>query len=214
MKLEKRRLEHLHHLRNNKHHSPKMQNSFNKHGEDAFIFEMIEEAEDTGLLQREQHWIDNLRPEFNCSQTAGSPLGTRHTRQSRLNMSRAHRGIRPTKEALAKRTLKQSGECHWCFGSHRTTEVRRKISDSLRRHYSQHKGTRAGSTVSEEMKERLREANHVPVAQYDRDGKLIKKWPGIKVAADELGLHSSNMVACLKKKQKTCGGFMWRYLNG
>ncbi len=50
---------HKHHLRKGKHHSPRLQNSWNKHGEIAFNFSIIEVVPNRDLLQeREQHWID------------------------------------------------------------------------------------------------------------------------------------------------------------
>lgn len=55
----KRKIRHLDELRRNCHHSSKLQNSFNKHGEANFIIEIIEVVFDLSDLQeREQYWID------------------------------------------------------------------------------------------------------------------------------------------------------------
>jgi group I intron endonuclease len=55
----KRKARHLDELRRNCHHSSKLQNSFNKHGEDSFVIELIEVVFDLSFLeQREQFWID------------------------------------------------------------------------------------------------------------------------------------------------------------
>jgi group I intron endonuclease len=51
---------HLRGLKNNKHHSKKLQNSFNKHGIDKFTFEVIEECSRELLIEIEQYWIDKL----------------------------------------------------------------------------------------------------------------------------------------------------------
>lgn len=80
-------------LNNNKHHSPILQNSWNKYKGKNFSFEIIEDIEDKNkLIEREQYWINLLKPKFNCSLIAGSPLGVKHTLQSRMNMSKAHKG--------------------------------------------------------------------------------------------------------------------------
>ena len=73
----KRRLQdHIEHLRNNKHHSRYLQHSFNKYGEKSLSISILEEMSDTEkLLEREQHWMDLLQPEFNCCPVAGSNLG-------------------------------------------------------------------------------------------------------------------------------------------
>lgn len=53
-----RRLEHLHHLRAGKHHSRRLQRCFNKYGEDALSFSVVETVEDLNmLLPREQFHI-------------------------------------------------------------------------------------------------------------------------------------------------------------
>lgn len=41
--------------------------------------------------------------------------------------------------------------------------------------------------------------------------ELEKVFDGVRVAAEELGLNHPNISACLKGKQKTCGGYHWRY---
>lgn len=104
-----RRSVHLHWLKKNQHHSPILQNSWNKHGEDAFEFIMIELVEDkTKLIEREQFYIDTLKPRYNCNLVAGSPLGVKHTEESRLNMSKAHKGL--TKEQRGHKV-----DCNCCF---------------------------------------------------------------------------------------------------
>jgi hypothetical protein len=49
---------HLTNLQKNKHHSYKLQNSWNKHGEESFKFEIIEQCNRDHILHREQYWID------------------------------------------------------------------------------------------------------------------------------------------------------------
>ena len=39
-------------------------------------------------------------------------------------------------------------------------------------------------------------------------------WNSISDAAKELGLHTSNIIeACKNGRQKTSGGFIWRYVD-
>jgi len=48
-------------LRKNKHHSKKLQNAWNKYGENSFSFNKVEEFIDEDILvNKEQSWIDNL----------------------------------------------------------------------------------------------------------------------------------------------------------
>jgi group I intron endonuclease len=71
--------EHIKRLKANKHHSQHLQNHFNKYSIEDLIFEVLEEATDLTLLtNREQHYIDLLKPEFNSCPAAGSCLGLKH----------------------------------------------------------------------------------------------------------------------------------------
>lgn len=52
------------------------------------------------------------------------------------------------------------------------------------------------------------------VAQYDKDMNLIKIWESISEASKELGLQCSGIIeVCKQGKQKTCGGYIWRYAD-
>ena len=58
--IEHRFSHHLFMLRSNKHSNPYLQNSWNKHGEDSFLFYIVEVTSDDLLVDREQYYIDNL----------------------------------------------------------------------------------------------------------------------------------------------------------
>jgi hypothetical protein len=50
-----------------------------------------------------------------------------------------------------------------------------------------------------------------PVSQYDKEGNWIKDWEGAKQACIALGMAITCVTMCLKGKQKTAGGFVWKY---
>jgi group I intron endonuclease len=88
-------------LNNGAHHSPYLQRCWSKYGEGAFIHEMLEVCDTDGLdvktvrdllAEREQYWMDKLQPVFNSDPAAGSPLGRKHTAESRAKMSAAQKG--------------------------------------------------------------------------------------------------------------------------
>ena len=76
-------------LQNGNHPNRYLQNAWNKHGEAAFVFEILEPVlfiED--LITREQYWIDKLKASanghgYNITPTAGSLLGARWTEEQR-----------------------------------------------------------------------------------------------------------------------------------
>lgn len=53
----------------------------------------------------------------------------------------------------------------------------------------------------------------VKVSQYDLEGNLIKIWDCMQDIQNELGIPTSNIVMCCKKKQKSAKGYCWNYTS-
>lgn len=173
-------------LKRKEHHSPILQNSYNKYGDTNFLFDILESVQDKGnLISREQYWMDVLQPRFNCAKKAGSPLGVKHTIQARQNMSNAHKGIKLTKEAIVKRSLKQSGKNHWNYGKKVPNNRKELISSKLSK----------------------------PVSQYDNKGNFIKTWSSATSAARDLKISKIRILACVNNKQESYHNFQWRRSN-
>jgi hypothetical protein len=133
-----------------------LQNAWNKYGEQAFVFEILEECEPIkeALLSLEQHYLDMLRPEFNICPKARSRQGSPVSAETRLKLrmsqlgkpkntdaiektAAAHRGKKLTPEQIVKRVDKMRGRKH-------SEEHKAKISAA-------HKGR----TLSEETRSKL-----------------------------------------------------------
>lgn len=209
---------HLHDLRKGKHHSPILQNSWNKHGESAFIFGVVEEIEEKEeLIEREQHYLDVLNPKYNICKLAGSTLGVKHTYKARLNMSNAHKKL--TKEQRNHKEgckcficFRKSGENHHFFGKNRSDEDKKKVSKGVKEYYKNggihpHKG----KVLSQERKNKLSIINSIPINQYNLEGNLIAFWESAKKAAKMLHLHATNISQCCNGKVSHAGGFIWSY---
>ena len=105
-------------LRGGTHHSRYLQHSWDKYGEDAFVFEIIEPVLFTeDLIVREQHWIDVLRAAdrkhgFNLSPTAGSTLGVKATNETRAKLSAVSkvRAATPAERARKSKKMKAMWE--------------------------------------------------------------------------------------------------------
>lgn len=96
--LQKRKRDHFGYLRKNNHQNSYLQRAFNKYGEDAFIFEVIEFVLIPEMLTaREQFWFGKLKPfgneGFNIARTAGAPrLGIKHTPETCAKIGLIHIG--------------------------------------------------------------------------------------------------------------------------
>lgn len=110
---------HKSNLRNNRHHNKHLQRSWNKYGEQNFVFEILEEIKNKlFLLQREQYYIDLLKSYdlnfgYNVCKIAGSSLGIKLTEQHKEKISRANKG-----------------KNHYNFGKHLSEEHKKKLSKS------------------------------------------------------------------------------------
>lgn len=75
--LQKRKNQHTWALKNNQHHTKPLQNAWNKYGEKAFVFEVLELVLPMLQLEREQYWLDRLQPfgkkGFNINPIANVP---------------------------------------------------------------------------------------------------------------------------------------------
>lgn len=69
-------------LRHNKHDNPHLQNAWNKYGERAFIYSVLELCAEEERFQREQFYIDNVHPEYNIMMEAiENPPATENSRR-------------------------------------------------------------------------------------------------------------------------------------
>lgn len=75
--IRKRWTVHKTHLRKGDHHSRKLQNSWNKHGEASFELVVLQQCAVEGLLHVEQMYLDALHPQYNMAPTAGSGQGVK-----------------------------------------------------------------------------------------------------------------------------------------
>ena len=103
--LANRKREHFGDLRKDKHPNPRLQNSYNRDGANAFRFAIVERVEHAEtLIMFEQHYIDNLRPEYNLAPIAGSTLGVKYSEESKAKLSAARRAYPGLADDLARAT--------------------------------------------------------------------------------------------------------------
>lgn len=209
---------HISSLRKNKHKNQFIQNSWNKYGEEAFIFDIVEVVDKKeNLIIQEQYWMDKLSPTFNLAKVAGSPLGVKHTKKSRMNMSLAHIGLteeeRGHKENCECSVCKhRTGENHWNYGKNVPLQTKNKISETLKIYYGNGGiNPNQGKSPSTEIRKQIAEKLSIPIIQYDLNNNFIEEWESTKIAGTTLNIHASNINACLKNKTKTSGKFIWKY---
>ena len=114
--------QHRHQLKHNKHGNRYLQRSWNKHGTENFVFEILEYVKDKHkLILCEQKWFDKVKPYdhnigYNICRIAGSSLGVRHTDEMKANLSKAIKGRKLSDQAKRNISLSKMGEKNPMYG--------------------------------------------------------------------------------------------------
>nr|DAP64199.1 MAG TPA: intron associated endonuclease [Caudoviricetes sp.] len=162
--IEKRWMAHRYSVKKERHNRA-FTNAVKKYGIDSFVFEILEECSVDELTDREQFWMDKLKPKYCIRVAADSNFGLVHSEETKRKMSEANRGKTPSEETKRKigeankgRILSEehkmklreamSGEKHHGFGKALSEKTKRKIGEASR-----------GRTHSKEAKQKMSEAN-------------------------------------------------------
>lgn len=105
-----------------------------KYGYSNFSLTILEVCDLDVVLEREQHYISTLNPEYNVCPTAGSTLGKLHTEESKLKISRTKKNI-------------GVGESNSMYGKVHTEEARKLMREA-----------KLGGNLSDETKVKLSKA--------------------------------------------------------
>jgi group I intron endonuclease len=179
-----------------KHKSPKLQNSYNKYGNENFYYSILEECEKENLIIREQHYIDlynSCKNGYNCAPKAGSNIGLKLSQE--------------TRDKVSKNNAK-----FWS-GKERDKETKDKISKKLT-------GRKNGS-MSEETKNKISlknsgknssSYNPTPIIQYDLNYNLIKIWDDM-LSLRNNGWNADRISRVCREKEKTYKKFKWKFKN-
>lgn len=73
-----------------------------KNGYSGFSLEILEYCEPSEVIAREQYYLERLNPEYNILKNAGSPLGRKHSEETKAKMSAANQGRTHTEETITK----------------------------------------------------------------------------------------------------------------
>lgn len=100
--IARRRREHFCKLRKAIHPNAKLQNAWNKYGEESFKFVVLDRCHRKELIVEEQQFIvaaNSVNGGFNILKIAGSTMGYKHTAETKAHLSLVNRGYKHTKEA-------------------------------------------------------------------------------------------------------------------
>jgi group I intron endonuclease len=163
-------------LRQGKHHTAHLQRAYNKYGEDAFVWALVEEvpADVDALTVAEQWWMDcvGLDLLFNTAPAAGSNLG----------MKKSPEAVAKNKAAHARRTPEERSDIMRRAKASMTPEARVAAI---------HLGR---SRMSEESKAAMAEKRNATVAAKDGG------WNAIVLAREAAKTPEQRRASALKRE--------------
>jgi group I intron endonuclease len=218
--MKKRFNEHFARLRAGKHINSKLQRSFNKYGESAFKFEVVEQVED--FVEREQFYIDNHKPYFNICLRANDISSIIRTPEWGKNISIANTGRKASDETRERLRISHLGKSPGNKGIPHTEETKRKVSESKKGTIPWNKGIKTGRNEKQiaavtgrvqsqgEKNKRAKSLvgkKSIPVIQMSLDKKIIKEFPSV---TDALKI-CTGVANVLTGRSKTANGYFWIY---
>jgi group I intron endonuclease len=159
--LTDRKKHHFLSLEKGTHHCVHLQRSYNKYGEENFIFELIMYVDDFSMLLKvEQIFLDMFFENFfeyiyNTYRIAGSGAGHIASEETRKKISESGKGKIVSEETKRKISESQLGEKNWNYGNKASEETRKKMSESR----MGDKNPNYGKTTSDETKKQISLAN-------------------------------------------------------
>jgi len=212
----RRFLEHLRALENKKHDSKYLQNVVNKYGIKGIRFEILEiiETEDRSIiLQREQFYLDTLKPVYNSSTTARCPtvpFTPERKKASSIRMKgkklpdTAYDAIKVPIYQFDKKGVFLNKYLSIQEASDKNNIDRASISNAASAKRKSAGGYLWSFTgyILLNYKEKI--------YQYTLDDHFVKTFDTLEEIKKELNLSSSTSVrSCLSGKQKQAYGFKW-----
>jgi hypothetical protein len=96
------------------------------------------------------------------------------------------------------------------------SEIGQKIWETRRTNGTDKVTQKQAENISKALKGRKitwdRKRNKT-ITQYDLDGNIIKEYESQNQASRETNINQSDISSCCNKKQKTAGGYIWKFKN-
>jgi group I intron endonuclease len=164
--LLRRKNDHMSSLRNGKHWNTYLQNSFNKYGEENFLFNILIYCENFELVKYEtffDNFYKNLGLSYNIRKITESNKGMKYERSEEYckNVSSWLTGrnvSEETRQKLRENHKDNSGEKNGFFGKKHTEETRDKISSGVKRHLENNSPPMLGRKHSDDTKKKISNA--------------------------------------------------------
>jgi group I intron endonuclease len=200
--LKERWIHHRKRLRNKTHGNIRLQRVWNKYGEKSIVFEIVNIVPEKEIRTEEQKYLDAHYGKKKClnmnPHSSGGIVFTCKVKQ--IYNGNVIAEFNSIKEASKKTGTNQVGISYACNG-------KQASAGGFEWEYSSRK------TAIKKQKRITGSWSCKPIIQFDIENNQLKIWDSCSQAGKTLGIAISNLVACLKGRQKTAGNFIWKYLS-
>jgi len=164
-----------------------------KHVYINFSLDILEYCDKNLLIEREQYYLDNLKPEYNILKNANSRLGSIQSEATKIKISISNKGKHPH----------FSGKMH-------TSESRKLMSIALKSIIR----TNTPKVVKLETKLKISlRSKGVPVKVFDLKGNLIRNFRSIRSTAIYLGISQKGLMRYLDENKSYNGYIIKSYFK-
>lgn len=176
---------HFKDLTESRHHSAKLQYHVNKYGIDDLQFSILEPCFPEWLVNREQFYLNKLKPYFNICKIAGSNLGVKQSEKAKENMRKA----KSNTSEETRRKMREAAKGRVC-----SKETREKMSII-------HKGNKnnLGRKLTENQIEAVRK---FMTGNTYRKGKKMSQESRLKISKALSGCKAPNYGKKLSETTK------------
>lgn len=240
--IDKRIKKHIRELKNNKHHSRKFQNLYNKYKLTIILnFEVLEYCKESLLIFKEQIYLDSIDYEqlLNINKVANSRLGVKSCQETKdkirnslighsvsdytkNEISKKLSGIKLTKERIEKKMKKISqfdnnGNFIRCWESIKKASEsllidRGRISHCLKNPHLTFLCTYWRFFKENQLKIDILPLKHKRKIGVINNGIVVKEYDSLKDAAINLKVNSSKIADVCSGKRNHTGGYKFIYL--
>lgn len=196
VKFKQRWYRHKMMLKNGSHHAKQLQNSWNKHGENAFKFEILLTCKREELIEHEQAFIDKYKPEYNICPIAQSSRGRITTDETKEKLAAIRRGYVLPKKVREKISHSHKGKKMPPISN----EHRKKLSIAAtgRKHTEESRAKMRGRIFSEEALAKFRSLKHTEEIKKRigaaQKGKIVSLETRAKISAAHLKRNHNTIV--------------------
>lgn len=170
-----------------------------KYGYSAFRLEIFEVCDPNQTIDREQYYLDLLKPEYNILSVASSSLGKLHFEETKSKISNTFKGRSLSKETKEKMSITRTGKIF-------SEETLKKLSELRIGKPSPF----AGKIHSEETRKNMSDRIGSKLEVFNKDTLETKIYPSNIKAAEALACSESTIRYYLKQSKPFKGKYFFK----